>query len=525
MPNMVATARGPAATEKTARYYSQEPMLNVRQQLFKNVFSSWFAYLVRITITFFFVPYITGVLGDARYGVWVIIFQTIFFFSLLDLGLTSALTRYISKFLAEHDFDRINRVLNTANLMYFVVGLVAFAGIYGFMELFFGYFRISDPTLLTEGKHALLILGGYMAFNFIALPFGNTLGSFHRYDIVNALNIGEEIIRTLLMVYMLWQGHGLVALALVIVLLTVMKHLVAAAILLKIHPEVDIQPQLADRATASMLFSYSRISVGISLCWLIIFNTDAILLGLMGTATAAGIYYPGAQLMRYLRNLINAVALPLIPAVSHEESTGQLERVQRLYLKAVRYVAYFSFAITAAILVYAPDFVKLWLPEEFFEATQVMQVLAVGTMFLLPQVIGNAILFGIEQHRKLLIVLAVESVLKLGLAFWLIRDYGLLGMAFAVAAPQVLLFNTLYPILVARVLGTTYWRIMRTVAFAGGTAFVITAASAFFAHWAVEPSTWTRFFVSGAIVVIIAAVGLWPAAASEDRAWLKAWFE
>jgi len=307
--------------------------------------------------------------------------------------------------------------------------------------------------------------------------------------------------------------------------LTVMKHLVGAAILLRIHPDVNIAPRNVHRKTASMLFGYSKISVGISLCWLVIFNTDAFLLGLMGSSVAAGVYYPGAQLMRYLRNLINAVALPLIPVVSHEEAEGELAKVQALYLKAVRYVAVFSFTVAAGVVVYASAFVKLWLPPEFFEAAQVMQILALGSAFLLPQVIGNAILFGIEQHRKLLIVLAVESALKLALAFWLVPRYGLLGMAVAVAAPQILLFNTLYPILVARVLGTTYWQIMRTVAFAGLPSAIGSGMVGLAMRQMIGPEGWGSFAFGVGMIVLVMLAGLWLAASPDDRARLTARFK
>jgi len=155
-------------------------VLDIGRQFFKNMFSSWFAYLIRIIITFLFVPYITTVLGGERYGVWVIIFQTIGYFSLLDCGFSSALTRYISKYLGQKDFPGINKILNSANLLYLIIGAVVFAGVYLFVTFFFEYFKISDPALMQEGKNALLILGAFMAFNFIALPFGNSLGAFHR---------------------------------------------------------------------------------------------------------------------------------------------------------------------------------------------------------------------------------------------------------------------------------------------------------------------------------------------------------
>jgi len=500
-------------------------VLNVSRQFFRNIFSSWSAYVVRIIITFFFVPYITSVLGDARYGTWVIIFQTIFYFSLLDCGLTSALTRYISKFLAHHDFGNINKVLNTANLLYLVTGALVFGGVLAFVTLFFHYFKISDPDLLHEGKTALIILGGFMAFNFIALPFGNTLGAFHRYDIVNALNISEEIIRTGLMVFMLTQGHGLVALALVILLMTVVKHLVAAGILLRLQPRVNISAADIDKPTARMLFKYSSVSMGISLCWLILYNTDSALLGLMSSSVAAAVYNPGAQLMRHLRNAINAAAVPLVPAISHIESTSDLSVIRSVYLRAIKYVSFFSFSVAAGVVIYAHDFVGLWLTPEFAQTADVMRILAIGTAVLLPQIIGDAILFAIEEHRKLLIVLVCESIFKLVLAVFLIQKYGLLGMALAVVIPQVLLFTTLYPYMMSRVVRTSYWRIIANVTMAGFTGLVITAPAAFLLQWIWIPTTWLGFFGNLFGIMIACLVVGFFLVEPQDRQRIKGWIE
>ncbi len=498
-------------------------MSGVRQQLYRNVFSSWFAYLVRIIIVFFFVPYIASILGDTRYGAWIIIFQTVSFFSLLDLGLTSGMTRYISKYLSSHDFDRINRILNTANLLYIIVGAAVFLGVWAFVEFFFGYIKIADPAVAAEARSALLILGAFMAFNFIALPFGNTLGAFHRYDITNGLNMAEEIVRAALMIFLLYQGHGLVALALVILLLTVVKHLVGAGLLLKLQPRVDLGRHFVKRETAVTLFGYSKISLGISVCWIILFNADPLFLGVIGSSALAGIYHPGAQLMRYLRNLINAVAIPLIPAISHKEAQGDLEPVRELYVKSVRYIGYLSFAVATGVIIYAADFVSLWLPEEFAGSADVMRVLAVGTAFLLPQLVGHAILFGIERHRRLLFVLVIEAALKVILAIFLIPRFGLLGMAAAVSLPQIAIFTTIYPLLVSRALKLPLTRILATESVAALSGTVITAAFALGAHWAIVPFTWTRLAIGIAIVVTAVMLGAWRILLPDDRRRVTLW--
>ncbi len=499
-------------------------MFDVGRQFFKNIFSSWFAYFIRIIITFLFVPYITTVLGGERYGVWVIIFQTIFYFSLLDCGFSSALTRYISKYLSQKDFPGINKILNSANLLYLIIGAFVFAGVYLFVTFFFEYFKISDPALMQEGKDALLILGAFMAFNFIALPFGNSLGAFHRYDIVNGLNIAEEIIRAVIMVFMLYRGNGLVELALVILLLTVIKHLVGASILLRLFPKLNISPQDKDKETIKMLYGYSKISLGISFCFLLIYNTDTILLGFMASSSTAAIYHPGAQLMRYMRNIINAVAIPLVPAISHLETVSDLSVIRDVYLRAIKYVSYFSFALAGGVIVYAQYFVNLWLPPEFFEAGTVMQILAIGTAFLLPQIIGESVLFAVEQHRKLLLVLIIEAIIKLALAFPLIKMYGLIGMAYSVVIPQVLLFTTLYPYIMADVLESKFSTIVKVIIKAAIPGLLISMPLANILRYAYPPETWFAFLVNMTIVLIAVFILGYFICDSHDHNKITKWF-
>ena len=500
-------------------------VLDVGRQFFKNMFSSWFAYLIRIFITFLFVPYITTVLGGERYGVWVIIFQTIGYFSLLDCGFSSALTRYISKYLSQKDIPGINKILNSANLLYLIIGTIVFAGVYLFVIFFFEYFKISDPALMQEGKNALLILGAFMAFNFIALPFGNSLGAFHRYDIVNALNIAEEIIRAGLMVFMLYRGNGLVELALVILLLTVIKHLIGASILFKLNSNLNISPQDIDKPTIKMLYGYSKISLGITFCFLIIYNTDTVLLGFMASSTTAAIYHPGAQLMRYMRNVINAVAIPLVPAISHLENVSDISVIRNIYLRAIKYVSYFSFALAGGVIIYAQFFVNLWLPPEFAQAGMVMQILAVGTAFLLPQIIGESVLFAIEQHRKLLIVLIIEAFIKLSLAVPLIKMYGLMGMAYSVVIPQVLLFTTVYPYIMAKVLESKFSTIILVIIKAAIPGILISMPLAYLLIYIYPPETWFTFFVNMVIIMIGVSILGYLISDSQDRKKIASWLK
>jgi O-antigen/teichoic acid export membrane protein len=488
------------------------------RQLSRNIWTSWVGYGLRVALGFLFVPYITSTLGDARYGVWVLVFQTINYFVLLDFGLEKALLRFISKHLGSGQFEPINRILNTAFNLYLVVGSLIIAGTWLVATFLFDYFQISDPLLLSEGKAALIIIGFYMGLRFYLLPFAGSLGGFQRFDISNWLHMLEDLVRTIVMVALLVTGQGLVALALVILGMSTLKQIVAIIWLKKLYPQVRFAPGMSNKPTARELLDYSKITLGITLAWLVLFNTDSILLGLLVSSAAAGVYASGAQVMLYLRNIVNVVASPLTAAFSTREAAGDMEGVGRLYLKALKYTSFLSFFMSSAVIIFARPFVALWLEPEFAEAAEVMRVLAVGSAFLVPQIIGEALLFGVDRHRLLLRALLIECILKIGLSFWLIPLYGLLGMAYAAAIPQVILYVTLYPAMIARVLKLPLAGVLMATVQSGFPAMFACVPVAILMRVALPPLGWPAFAVNAVVVSLVTLAAGWFVLAPEDRA-------
>lgn len=474
-------------------------------QLIRNIFSSWAGYIVSVVIAFIFIPYITSTLGDARYGVWVIIFQTVNYFALMDLGLERALMRYLSKFLGQKDFKSLNRVLSTSTLLYFGIGLVVIAGVFVTAIFLFQHFRITSPEMIEEGRKALMVVGLFVGVRFMLSPFGGSLGGFQRYDIANGLSMLEEIARFAVLVWLLAHGYGLVALAIGIFAVALARQLVTIVILKRLFPQIGFSLQSVNRGTAKTLFKYSSVSFGITAAWLIIYGSDSIILGLLASTAAAGIFAPAAQLVLYMRSIVNTVGNPLTPAVSHLESVGDMDGVRLVYLKGVRYVSFVSFFVAVGIIIYARPFVHLWLAPEFAESAEVMMVLAVGMAVFLPQIIGNAVLFGIEQHRFLLRILIIEALAKLVLSFALIGPYGLLGMAVATAVPQVVLYSSLYPYLIGRVLDVPFHSFALHSLRGAMIALSVSVPVALVARALLPPASWLSFAVN--VVIVTAAAG------------------
>ncbi|RKX21887.1 MAG: hypothetical protein DRP45_11865 [Candidatus Zixiibacteriota bacterium] len=176
------------------------------------------------------------------------------------------------------------------------------------------------------------------------------------------------------------------------------------------------------------------------------------------------------------------------------------------------------------MIVYARPFVRLWLEPEFWEAADVMRILATSSAFFLPQIIGNAVLFGTDNHRYLLRVLLLEAGLKIVLAFWLVGPYGLTGMALAAAIPQVLLYVTLYPVLLGKAIKVSPIWIGLTSLQAGFVAMFVSLPVAFLMRLWLQPNSWVTFVIDVGVVCVVGLIGGWFILEPTDRARVKAWF-
>ena len=414
-----------------------------RQLLLKNVFSNWVSFAVGIAVTFLLSPFMVHTLGKAEYGIWALVFSIISYTNLLDAGMKQSLARYIPKYYAGKDYVKINEIINSSNFIYSITGtLVIIVSI--IIALFFAdAFKVETESLRT--MQILLVIVGFdqaLAFYFMA---GTAIGPFHRYDVSNLIGIVSSILGAVLIYVVLSRGYGLIVLAVVTVANNLFRNIARRWYQQHLVPELSFRMKYINKASIRELLGYGVISFFIVASWMVVFQTGSILIGLFISATAVTFYNIAGSLINYLRVLISAIGVPIVPTVSHIDAQGNKGQIIYLYAKIARYLFYLTTCICTITLLFGSKFIYTWMGPEFIETVRVLHILIIPVSIYLPQMVANSILLGIGEHRTLFYILAVESVINLTLSLILIKPLGIYGVALGTATAQVLIYTYIFP--------------------------------------------------------------------------------
>ena len=425
-------------------------MSDPKKLLIKNIFSNWASMFISIGIAFFMSPFLVHHLGKEQYGIWALALSLIAYSHFLDAGMRQSLARYIPKHYGVKDFQKLNEVLSSSNAIYAITGSLVVIGTLVIAFFFAEYFHVS-PELLRVMKITFILVGLNEALRFYFLT-SSSLGPFHRYDVGNVIDILTTVVNALLIFYFIGRGYALITLAVITFATALGKFVTRAIYQKKLVPEIEYKFKHVNKTVVKELLSYGVISFFIVMAWMVIFNTDNIVIGFFLGATEVTFYSIAGMMINYLRTLINAIGIPLVPAISHFDANSDHSQIAGLYSKLSRYLYYLTACIAIGILFYGAKFIYLWMGPDFTSTVTVLYILIIPAAIYLPQVAANSVLLGISKHKTLLNILIAEAVVNIVLSVILVKRLGIFGVALGTAIPQFIIYSFIYPYFFHRII-------------------------------------------------------------------------
>jgi O-antigen/teichoic acid export membrane protein len=434
------------------------------ERFFINVLWSWLGVVASFFTGFFLSPYIIRRLGDQRYGIWALAFAFIDYYTLFDFGFKTAVVNLISGLHARREDDEINEVINTALFYFIALGFLIFCLTWFSAPQLHRFFKISP-----EYQHDFVILVRIIAVGWslaISLNvFQGAIEGFQRFKAANHIWIVSLIIRSGGSALMLFLGHGLIAMGVVVTIAQFVSFGLIFLTVRRAFPAMRLSPALARIAMWKRIASYGVHSFVAYVGNTLITQGPPILVGHFQSEAFVGYYTLPSRLLQYVVELVTRIGYVTMPNTAELAAEGKNKEIMLLGTYLNRYCLVLFLPMTIFLTVYGRELIRVWLGAGFAEhAAPLLPVFVLSTSLAVAgQFNSSQILFGLAKHGNYSKALIAEGALALGAMAIILPRYGIFGAACASAGFAILNRAIVTPFLLCRLMHYSVVRYLRDI--------------------------------------------------------------
>ena len=400
--------------------------------------TNWLAFFATLAIAFFLSPYLIRRLGDSTYGVWVFVESVLAYFTLLDLGVAACVVRYVARFSAKNETVELNRLVSTAFAVFLVAGgIVLFVG--GSLTPLLLRLLGQTPLSPTQTLAFMVLMLANLAFTLPASLFPAILDGLNRYGSKSAVKLVFLALRTLAIVAVLENDGGLWEVGLVYTSANIAEHLVLVGLVFHFLPELRLSWRWIDRPTWKLVRSYSTDAFLAMLAGRITMQTAALVIGGFLTTPMITHFAIASRLVEFAKAILRSATTTLTPAISAWEASGNIAAIRSILLLGTRWVLYLVLPIHLGLILWGKSFLTIWLGDAKYASScyPTLCILSLTLTLGVAQSIGSRILYGVGRLRWFARLALVEAAVNLGFSLWWVQLWGIEGVAWAIAVPNI----------------------------------------------------------------------------------------
>lgn len=409
-----------------------------------NSVSSLVTRLLSISVLVWLQQYLLKRITPEEYSLLPVLYSVMMFAPLLTTILTGGLGRYIVEAYAKEDDERITQIVSTMFPILCAAGLVFLAAGWTFSWHIGSVLNIA-PERLWDARIMMALLMFSAAVRLPLSPFGVGLFVRQKFVLQNVIGVGTEIFRLALLFTLLF---GVSTRVMWVVTASVTAELlnlaVTQAISRRLVPSLRFSISHRHWSIAREITSFGGWSFVQSLANTVRMALDPIILNGFGTPVDIVCFYIGTLFCRHIEGIGNALRGPLQPSLTAIHARGEIDRIQRVYIRGGRINLWFSLFLAVPFMVYAHEFVTLYVGSVYEQAAPVMRL----SLLMFPIAYGNTMFVYIceakANNRLFAIRFLVMNVINLilTLIFVIGFRFGAIGSALATACS----FAVVYPL-------------------------------------------------------------------------------
>lgn len=368
-----------------------------------NTAASYSRLAVRMIVSLALAPYVLSRIGLVANGLYLEVIALVSLTTVLDAGLSAAVTRYVARESTLHD-DQACREIWLTSLTAYIIPFAIVLLVFGAGAPWIASTLTHDATLRTTATRLLLIAAVMVALEFPANAYRGVLMGLQRHFAISLVEITAELFRAVAVVVLLkyWTQDVTWVLA-----------ATAAAIVgcnlglcLVVHAtcrwaRFDRRAIRWERLREILGFSLATFVAQIG--YTINQFMHRLLLGFLGGPSFVTRYAFASQFKEIPENSVMHFTNTMVPVAARYQATSNVAVLRQLMIRGSRYAVLMAGLLAAPIAAFAAPLLKTWLwrTPEMETLAPLMAGILGATIFELTRGATHAMLIGLARVRFL----------------------------------------------------------------------------------------------------------------------------
>jgi len=417
---------------------------SLRAAIARNTLAGWLNHIAATGSSVIFTPLIVHGFGASTYGTWLVLAQLCGYISILDLGVQSAVLKYVSRARATNDRDAIDSLLSTALALHSVLALTGFLILWLLSPLLIALLNLGEVSW-ESASAALLVAGLGAALNLPFGIFGAALKGYLRLDLVSWVGVLSIAVRGVVLVVAVLLGLGLIGLAWAASVASLVGGIGSTALFFR---QTHWRLRFRIRSEAlGQLVSFGLYAVLGTLGWYLAYASDAVVIGTALTTIDVARFGIASTVVVLLSGAVGAFSGSFLPLGSALDAQANGEALQRSYVMGTKIALVIGLPWVIALGFCGPDLLSLWVGPELGEISgRFLRVLMAAYLPAIANSVGFQIALGAGLHRQVALLSAFEGVCHVGLAYVLAVRFGLYGVGIAALIVTFSMHGIIWPL-------------------------------------------------------------------------------
>ncbi len=403
-----------------------------------NIGSSYTRFIIGVIAVFLLTPFILGVVGKEQFGLWSLCIAVTGVLGLLDMGLGTAVVKYVAECTGNLDYQARNEAISTLFPVYMILGglcLLLILSINIVVVHQFGF----DPQQTEVFGRVVTITGTALA---VALPlsvFRSALIGFGRFDLVNLVETVCILINAVLVVILLSNNWGLTGLAIANASIMLAGPLILLPIAWRTIPEFHLSiglirlSRIGELAPLAMYFLLANVALIVTL------RSDALIIKGFLPLSAVAAYAIAAKISEYSYLLNKQFSNALMPLISRATGAGDQRTVRNVLVDGTRFLTIIATPLLCLLFFHAEHVISIWVGPGFIDVVLPLRILLVAVLFLTLQLNAANVMGMSGGHRGVAWIMMGSALSNILLSVLLIPRMGIAGAAWSTLASACLL--------------------------------------------------------------------------------------